>query len=572
MAKTSGSFRFRHGDNVGAADADNDGTYLDTCFVDNGDINVLLNCSNPHCIVVGRTGSGKTALLLELEKRAKDHTERISPDSLSLNYIANCDIVHSLTSLGVNLDPFFKLLWRHVLALQIFQHIHPVAEDEKGQGPLAWLTRLLREDKTSQEKRKRHTKVMEFLQKHGSNEFWGDVGHRVEGMVYKFEQAFQTQTGRSFSLAAGVTRAVTSASADIGTTRDRVEKSAIAAEVTVEERQRFQNVVNEMHIRELDGILALVAEVLEDAGRNVYIIIDRLDLGWADESIRLRLIRALVDTVVAFAPIPRVKVILALRVDLIERVYRDARHQPGTQSEKAKDYYLTLSWDRPTLLKMLDARVAKLVRDRFAPGYAVKVTDVTNPTIRKGRNKGVKTADFMMDRTWNRPRDLIDLLNACISRSGGKPKITDDALIEAEGEYSRNRLKSLSEEWQLEYPYLEETIRKVLRGRSRRLRVSEISDDDLCDWVRMVELQPPQPTDRIRAVALSLDQSERSFDEVRNELATILYKVGVVGVQTDEEERPQWANNFSYSLSPDEIAQASYLYIHNGLWKALGVE
>lgn len=345
MAKTSGSFRFRRGDTVGAADGENDQRFLESCFVDNGDATILLDCDNPKCIVVGRTGSGKTSLLLEIEKRAEGHTERISPESLSLNHIANSDTVHILSDLGVNLDPFFRLLWRHVLALQILQHIRPVTEAERSNGLLAWIGRFLREDKSTLQKAARHKRVVEFIDKHGGKEFWGDVSQRVQGMVVRFEQEIEQQSERNTGISASVEGNTLKASANTGQTNKRNDKNKIVSEVTIDDRRRFQNVVNEMHLKELDGILDLVAEVMEDAGRDVYVIIDRLDLQWADDSVRFRLIRALIDTAIAFAPVTRVKIILAMRIDLIERVYRDSRHEPGTQSEKVKDFCLTLMWE-----------------------------------------------------------------------------------------------------------------------------------------------------------------------------------------------------------------------------------
>ena len=571
MAKTSGTFRFRRGDTVGAADADNDRQFLESCFVDNGDATVLLNCDNPKCIVVGRTGSGKTSLLLEVEKRAAGHTERIAPESLSLNHIANSDTVHILSNLGVNLDPFFRLLWRHVLALQILQHIRPVTEAEKANGLLAWIGRFLREDKSTVQKAARHKRVVEFIEKHGGKEFWGDVSQRVEGIVVRFEKEIEQQSERSAGVSVGMESNVIKASTKFGDTTKRNDKNKVVSELTIEDRRRFQHVINEMHLKELDGILDLVAEVMEDAGRNVYVVIDRLDLQWADESIRFRLIRALIDTAIAFAPVARVKIILAMRIDLIERVYRDARHEPGTQSEKVRDYYLTLMWDASTLEQMLNERVNKLCSDRYAPNYKVTLADISNERMRKGRRHGAKTLEFIIQRTWLRPRDLIDFFNACIERSAGNPKISDDTVLEAEGEYSRNRLRSLAEEWQLEYPFLDDSLSRLLREKDRRFRLNTVSDNDLCEWVSQTLTRSQRDGDRLHAIANSVDQSELSFDDARVELAAAFYKVGAVGVQNDESEKAQWATNLSYSLSPSEIHQSSYLYIHPGLWKALGI-
>ena len=78
--------------------------------------------------------------------------------------------------------------------------------------------------------------------------------------------------------------------------------------------------------------------------------------------------------------------------------------------------------------------------------------------------------------------------------------------------------------------------------------------------------------DRLRSLAASLDTHKKTFDDVRVELAAMFYKVGAAGVQNDEAEKAQWASNLSYSLSPSEIHQSSYIYIHSGLWKALGIK
>ena len=54
MGKES-EFKFKKHDNIGAADADDDNILID-CFVDTGDLNILLDCNDPHSIIVGRTG------------------------------------------------------------------------------------------------------------------------------------------------------------------------------------------------------------------------------------------------------------------------------------------------------------------------------------------------------------------------------------------------------------------------------------------------------------------------------------------------------------------------------------
>ena len=59
---------FRRNSDIGAPDAEADDLFLSHCFTDTGDLATLLDCQNPKCLVLGRTGSGKTALLKQVLK------------------------------------------------------------------------------------------------------------------------------------------------------------------------------------------------------------------------------------------------------------------------------------------------------------------------------------------------------------------------------------------------------------------------------------------------------------------------------------------------------------------------
>lgn len=101
MAKKSGRFRLRRHASVGAAAAEEDAHFLQHCFVDTGDLEILRDCENPKRIVVGRTGSGKTALLKRLQE-TEEHVIEVSPVSLSLEHISNSQVLQFFTEVGVN--------------------------------------------------------------------------------------------------------------------------------------------------------------------------------------------------------------------------------------------------------------------------------------------------------------------------------------------------------------------------------------------------------------------------------------------------------------------------------------
>ena len=115
----SEEYKFRHTDQIGTAGAEDDREYLLDCFVDTGTLDMLKDISDHRQILLGRTGAGKTALLIKLEEDLSDQVIRITPENLALTYVTHSTILNYLSEIGVNLDPFFKLLWRHVLTIEL---------------------------------------------------------------------------------------------------------------------------------------------------------------------------------------------------------------------------------------------------------------------------------------------------------------------------------------------------------------------------------------------------------------------------------------------------------------------
>ena len=79
MPKTQ-KFRFRKLGLIGAAAAEDDGQFLKDCFIDTGELDTLRDCKNARRIVVGRTGVGKTALLIRLAELENKRTIEVRPE------------------------------------------------------------------------------------------------------------------------------------------------------------------------------------------------------------------------------------------------------------------------------------------------------------------------------------------------------------------------------------------------------------------------------------------------------------------------------------------------------------
>jgi hypothetical protein len=71
--------------------------------------------------------------------------------------------------------------------------------------------------------------------------------------------------------------------------------------------------VSGLQVREMGRAIDSLNRLMGNKQRHFYVLIDDLDLDWAERSIQNRLIQALVETVKTFRKLRNVKVLVALR-------------------------------------------------------------------------------------------------------------------------------------------------------------------------------------------------------------------------------------------------------------------
>ena len=91
---------FRAGYNVGEAAAEDDGEFLKNCFIKVPVVDLLTDFSNNKSILLGRTGSGKTAILNYI-KENYDNVIEIKPEDVSFEFISNSNIIKFFEELGI---------------------------------------------------------------------------------------------------------------------------------------------------------------------------------------------------------------------------------------------------------------------------------------------------------------------------------------------------------------------------------------------------------------------------------------------------------------------------------------
>ena len=305
----SQSFKFKKHDHIGALAAEQDTQFLESCFVDTGAYALAQAADDNRVIIVGRTGTGKSAILRMLESRHRNRVIRIEPENLALAYVSNSTVLSFFSDIGVNLDPFFKLLWRHVITVELLNH-H--LQDPNGQSSTNLLARLraLFSSDTKVDRERRD--AVAYLEKWGQS-FWKDTEFRVKEITSSVEKQLKAAIGAHASTAGLGGRSMASGTSTLTET----ERAEI--------KKRGQEIISNAQVQDLNKVLRLINGVLPGRHNTYYVVIDGLDEGWVEDRIRYKLIMALIVTVRDFIKIEGAKVIIALRRDLIDRVFRIAR-------------------------------------------------------------------------------------------------------------------------------------------------------------------------------------------------------------------------------------------------------
>lgn len=541
MMETVQKFKFRIHDTVGGADAESDQAFLKECFIETGDLDILLDCTDHRRIVLGRTGAGKTALLTHLTDKGSKRVINIEPEGLALSYISNCTILQFVEGLGVNLDTFFKLLWRHVFTVEIIKaHFHLDGAQSMG-GLIAWLQSIFND------KKRQHEKALSYLEKWGSS-FWEQTDYRIKELTTKLENELQSSISSSVPHFGAKLKA--------GTELTREERANVV------ERARF--VVNQVQIQELSQVLNLLDDILDDPQEPYYVVIDKLDENWIEERLRYPLVRALIETVRDFRRVVNAKVVVALRRDLIDRVIKLSR-AAGFQEEKYESLYLELNWTRRQLVELLDRRINRLVRRSYTK-QATSHKDVLPSSI-----EGKPVVDYMLERTLMRPRDVIMFFNACIRHAVNNPEISVRMLKEAEGEYSRGRLRSLADEWVGDFPDLM-NLTALLKNRPDRFKVRDLTDDDCLDALIKLLAVKDRKDGQLSALLSRVEADPIQMPQFRNWAVSVFYRVGLIGLKLETFDAVAWSMTGRRSISASEINGGTRVTVHPCYWRSLGIK
>ncbi|STD29346.1 Uncharacterised protein [Edwardsiella tarda] len=125
------TYIFRKNDEIGKMEAESD-SFLDSCFYETDIFRGIMNFDpserNPDFtkrIIVGRTGSGKSALLKKIidEDTIKVY-DKIEAENTIFEHVKNNVFISSLNDNGIDLRVFYKSLWLHALLVKVIPALH----------------------------------------------------------------------------------------------------------------------------------------------------------------------------------------------------------------------------------------------------------------------------------------------------------------------------------------------------------------------------------------------------------------------------------------------------------------
>ena len=530
------------GESIGAPAAEQDHAYLADCFVKLPIIELLKNVGDPHCIVLGRTGAGKSAILWHLEKTLQQPS-RINPAEASFEYVTSSTIIRYFTELGVELHVFYQFLWKHIIVVHVIRECMGVKTEASFKLLLEKLGALMLRDQ-------KKSVVIGYLERWNRG-FWVDAEEVSKEITTILAKKLSSELGIA------VERLNTRLSGEMALSE--TERSNI--------KSRAQRIVNDLQMRELNETITALNDLLTARHAGYHVLIDDLDEQWGGSSeTQLELLRALIECIKTFRRIVNLKIVVAMREDLYEGMIRAVK-DPRFQPEKFDGLLCRVRWKDEQLHQVIEERLNKLFRQRYT-GQRVTWENVLPREI-----KAVPTRSYLIDRTLKRPRDVIAFVNKILSAAeGAMLPLSSRAVLSSEPSYSRERVSNLVREWQACHPLIQIYL-SVLGGSSGRVVVRDLGEDELASIALEVDALSREPSDEVERIAARVFKrnKETAWPPVAQALVACLFKVGAVAVKLHADVPFKYCYDEYSTIQAAEILPDTKLLVHPMVAPALGV-
>lgn len=532
-------FKLKKSYQIGSPDAETDEQLLDV-FISIENLNEILDTKNQKSILLGRTGSGKSAIIKYIKEKTNHHQE-IAPEAMSLRFLSNSTILKYFDSIGVNLNLFYKVLWKHVFIVELLKMYFE--NDKSETRKTSFFERIknkLTEDKSKLNTRRQ--KAINYME-NWSSDFW----QQTEVLIKSFEKNIQEKFASSIGIKSDYL--------NLNSNDEQFRTEKFIAEA----RQKAESIIsNSLVVEILDIIDIMKEDLFNDHQRKFYILIDDLDKDWIEDSFRLDLIGAMIDVIKEFRQLLGVKIVISLRENLNEIVFLKHLHK-GNQREKLKPLYSFLTWDTNELTELLNKRLKLLSEDEL---------DIKQAFLESRRGKK-NSLEYILERTFYRPRDVISFVNHIIENANNKSTFTKDIIAKAEPAYSLERFQALEDEWIENYGKIS-IICEFLRGINNGFKIKSINETQFADVFLDDNAQTALRGELAQAL-IDWKKGVINYIGFLKQLLFVLFRIGVLGVK----KGPTYPVAFYYTkeviIEKSDISHNSKFYVHPALYSYLKV-
>lgn len=483
------AYKFRNNDEIGKLEAETD-SYLDSCFYESnvfrGIINFDSSEKNPDFtrrIIVGRTGSGKSALLKKiLDKGNIKIHDTIEAENTIFEHINNNVFISELITKGIDLRGFYKSLWIHVLLMKVI----PAVYRSSYQSFFDEIKELVGGKKKPYKPEIANEYIEQFKENFFNDKALIEISDKLE---------------RDLSFKLG------SSTVGVGGKISNADTTKIQSETS-------SYVSRELLFKQKELIKILKAEFTDSNQVRIVISIDDLDKSWLSTSaIRYDFINALLEAFRELLDIKSVKVLISIRTDILMGIYKSSLRQ----DEKDQSLIYSISWNKTEIREVIDARINHLVKNRYQNSKMVTMKDIFNFDV-----SGICADDYILDRTMLRPRDAINFVNICLSECDGLESMNENTVLIAEEKFYSSRKRALVTEWKSIYPFIEEylDVLSLISVPDFNLSGLESTKKDEISQYLLDRLSHGQEDDQHNKILMNFE-----------ELLKVWFVVGVVGIQ-----------------------------------------
>ena len=519
------SFQTSHRDFFQETSAEREDS-LDEYYVDNIYYQSAADPDSKKAFFIGRTGVGKTAILKQVQKIASPNRNIISidPEDFAFKIIERSHILNKLTSCKINLDLFYKTMWKYIFITEILKEIY-------GNKVKGWIEEKILRLKELRNPNAIALRAYEFLLRNDELASGLPFNKRIGKIVERMESSVKA----------------------------KINLGIVATDINItkEQEKDVHTALEEFEFTDINYFFKYLDSEKDVFKKHSFIIlVDDLDKNWIQSDIGINFTRCLFETIFDINNSKHIRLLVSLRTNLFNQL--DLR-----QREKFLRYMEYVSWRKEDLKKIVEKRFNMIgVNNQSDVWGFVFPKEMTLDNQRK-----MKTFDYFMTRCNMRPRDILFFISYAIEKSIGKNKITQSSILEAEEKYSKGRLEALEDEWQ--NPYLDiGKLFNFFRRRKNKLEYDEFMGIVESITTDVLEKEEVRKIGKWEWIIEGNYIDKASYDY--QNFVKLLYQVGFVGIKEYPDSTTRYVHSELDNGMPD-INKESKFYINPCYYRAINV-